>query len=81
MSARPDRRRSTVDVPFSHGTLAASSTRPGVFARADREIMQDMAGVLSEGFHRMEDLQRLAQRNQALEHEIEEHRRTDQRDR
>jgi len=66
--------RSVVDVPFSHGTLAASSPRPNAFSGEDLRILQDMARILSEGFRRLEDLQALERRNQALEREVDERR-------
>ena len=66
--------RSVVDVPFSHGTLAASSPKPNVFSAEDLHILQDMAQILSEGFRRMEDLQALERRNQVLEREVDERR-------
>ncbi len=52
--------RAIVDVPFSHGTLAISSTIPGVFGAGDIALLNDLANVLSEGFHRLEDLRNLA---------------------
>ena len=58
--------RSVVDVPFSHGTLAASSQQPNPFSLADLEWMQELASVLSEGYHRLEDLETLAKRNGEL---------------
>ena len=52
-------RRSILDVPFSSGTLALSSTEPNAFSEQDIEVLQDIAGLLSEGFQRMDDLQAL----------------------
>ena len=52
--------RSVVDVPFSHGTLAINSVEPNAFSDANLEILRELAGVLSEGFRRIEDLQQLA---------------------
>ena len=66
--------RSVADVPFSHGTLAVSSVEPDVLSAEDLEILQDMAEVLSEGFHRQEDLQALERRNRDLEAEVAERR-------
>jgi signal transduction histidine kinase len=67
--------RAVVDVPFSHGTLAVSSSHPEVFSMGDLEILQNMAVVLSKGFRRLEDLQALERRNQELELEITQRRR------
>ncbi len=47
--------RAVVDVPFSHGTLAASSPEPGAFAQRDLDILCDMAAVLSDGLRRLDD--------------------------
>jgi signal transduction histidine kinase/ligand-binding sensor domain-containing protein/CheY-like chemotaxis protein len=64
-----ERVRAVVDVPFSHGTLAASSRLPNAFAEMDRDVLEQLATVLSEGFLRMDDLRRLRDRNEALEAE------------
>jgi signal transduction histidine kinase len=66
-SAQIPAMRAVVDMPFSHGTLAVSSTTPGVFDAEDLEVLENMAVVLSEGFRRLEDLQALEQRNRELE--------------
>ena len=58
--------RSSLDIPFSHGILAVSSRQPDAFAEADRAIGEELAGVLSEGFHRMTDLQGLADERERL---------------
>ena len=52
--------RSVVDMPFSHGTLAVSSLEPDAFAEQDLELLRELAGVLSEGFRRIEDLRQLS---------------------
>ena len=65
-------RRAVVDVPFSHGTLAASSQQPDAFSEDDLEILQELAGVLSEGFRRTDDLQALEQRYRELQEAKEE---------
>ena len=52
--------RSVVDLPFSHGTLALNSVTPAAFTDADLLLLQEMAGVLSSGFQRIDDLRRLA---------------------
>ena|GEM_PF-7077456 len=58
--------RSVVDVPFSHGTLSIDSSRPQAFSESDIAVLQEMAVALSEGFHRLEDLQQLAEERQRL---------------
>ena len=58
--------RSVLDVPFSHGTLAVSSPEAAAFSDDDIALIQDLARVLSEGFHRMEDLVRLAEERERL---------------
>ncbi len=51
-----------VDVPFSAGTLALNSRYPDAFSPEDLAFFQELAGVLSEGFGRLEDLKNLEQR-------------------
>ena len=58
--------RSVLDVPFSHGTLAVNSSAAHAFLDEDIASLKAVAGVLSEGFGRMEDFQQLEQRNQEL---------------
>ncbi|MFA6112069.1 MAG: histidine kinase dimerization/phosphoacceptor domain -containing protein, partial [Candidatus Latescibacterota bacterium] len=72
------RLRSVVDVPFSHGTLALSSREPRIFGDQHLALVLDMAGLLSEGFSRLEDLAALEQRNQELEAEMAERRRAEE---
>lgn len=48
--------RSVVDVPFSVGTIAANSSEPNAFSEADVEMLQQLAGVLSEAYARSEDI-------------------------
>ncbi|MBI2503030.1 MAG: response regulator [Candidatus Latescibacteria bacterium] len=48
--------RSVLDIPFSHGTLAVNSTEPDAFSAQDVAFLEKLAGVLSEGFHRLDDL-------------------------
>jgi signal transduction histidine kinase/ActR/RegA family two-component response regulator len=62
--------RSVVDVPFSHGTLAVNSQVPDAFSADDIQLLQEVAAALSEGFKRLEDLQQLEVRAQALEREV-----------
>ena len=49
--------RAVLDVPFSHGTLALSSPEPAAFSEEDIASLEALAGVLSEGFQRLDDLQ------------------------
>ena len=63
--------RAVIDVPFSHGTLAANSPEPSAFSDQDIAFLQDVAGVLSEGFLRWDDLQALEQRNRELSEQID----------
>ena len=65
-SQQPVTIRSVLDVPFSHGALSIDSDRPQAFSDADIAVLQEMAGALSEGFHRLEDLQKLAEERQRL---------------
>ena len=58
--------RSAVDVPFSHGTLAVTSTEPDVFSDEHVTILEELARVLSEGFQRSADLADLNQANTQL---------------
>ena len=59
--------RSVLDVPFSHGTLAVNSTEADAFSEQDVAVVEEIAGVLSEGFQRLEDLQIQEQRAQETE--------------
>lgn len=52
--------RSVLDIPFARGTLAINSPQPEAFSDAHIAFLQELAQVLSEGFRRLEDLQRLA---------------------
>ncbi|NKB70903.1 MAG: response regulator [Candidatus Latescibacteria bacterium] len=69
--------RSVVDIPFPHGTLAVNSTQPHAFAQENIDLLQELARVVGEGFARLEDLQTLDQRNQALEAEVAERRKAE----
>ncbi|MFH1569931.1 MAG: PAS domain-containing protein [Gemmatimonadota bacterium] len=66
--------RSVLDVPFSQGTVGINSAAPDAFAARDVEALQALAGVLSEGFRRLEDLRALERRLGDLEREIAERR-------
>ena len=53
--------RSVLDIPFSHGTIAASSRAPDAFSEHDIETLAELSQVLAEGFQRMDDFQVLEQ--------------------
>ena len=63
--------RAVIDVPFVYGTLALSSQTPKAFSAKDIAVAERMAAMLSEGFSRREDLQK-------LENEIAECQRSEQ---
>ena len=67
--------RSVVDVPFTHGTLALNSARAHAFSAEDIEVLQEMAAILSSGFARMDDFQKLEKRTRELEEEVAERQR------
>ena len=58
--------RSVIDIPFSHGTLSFSSSAPNAFSAQDITLMEGMTDMLSEGFQRIEDLQKLAAEHEQL---------------
>jgi len=58
--------RAILDVPFSHGTLAANSTQPGPFSPTHVEVLQEMAQVLSEAFRRQDESH--DRRRQTIDH-------------
>jgi PAS domain S-box-containing protein len=59
-------RRAVLDVPFSHGTLAVNSDKAHAFTPEHLSLVEELAGVLSEGFRRQEDLRRLHETQQQL---------------
>ncbi|MCC7261335.1 MAG: GAF domain-containing protein [Candidatus Latescibacteria bacterium] len=59
-----------IDVPFSHGTLAANCREAGAFSEDDIRLLGELAAVLSEGFRRLDDLAQLEERARSLEQEI-----------
>ena len=63
--------RAVIDVPFAYGTLALSSEMPQAFSEGDIAIIERMAAMLSEGFGRREDLQK-------LEREVTERQRSEE---
>jgi len=58
-------KRSILDVPFSHGTLAVSASEANAFSERDIAVLQEVAAILSTGYRRMEDLKNLEE--QALQ--------------
>ena len=58
--------RCLLDVPFSHGTLSVKSDTPNSYSEEDIQLLQDLADVLSDGFNRMDDLQRLSEERERL---------------
>ena len=58
--------RCLLDVPFSHGTLALNSREQNAFSEEDIQFAQQLAEVLSDGFHRLDDLQRLTEERERL---------------
>ncbi|MFH1570027.1 MAG: response regulator [Gemmatimonadota bacterium] len=58
--------RSVLDVPFSHGTLAVNSPEPEAFSEPHISVVEELAGALSEGFRRLQDLQELAAERERL---------------
>jgi len=66
------RTRSVVDVPFSRGTLAVSSEEPSAFSDEDLHVLEDMAGVLSETFARLEDIGRQKESEEGYRRLVEE---------
>jgi len=53
--------RSVIDVPFSHGTVSANSERAAAFGERQVAFLGQVAEVLAEGYHRLDDLQALAE--------------------
>jgi len=60
--------RSVLDIPFAYGTLAFNSPRPEAFSQQDIELMRELAGVLNEGFQRLEDLRALDVKEEQFRH-------------
>jgi two-component system cell cycle sensor histidine kinase/response regulator CckA len=58
--------RTIIGIPFSHGTLAFNSEKPDAFAAVDIAFMEELAGVLSEGFMRQDDLKALTAKDDQL---------------
>ena len=58
--------RSIIDIPFSHGTLGINSPQPDAFT-PHLGLLSQMADILSEGFHRLDDLRALRERTESAE--------------
>ncbi|MEW6750332.1 MAG: ATP-binding protein [Candidatus Latescibacterota bacterium] len=56
--------RSVVDIPFSRGTVAISSSRPHAFSLQDIAAVQELTEALADGFRRVEDIRRLEEQHQ-----------------
>ncbi len=67
MRSYGQRMRTILDVPFSHGTLAINSLDPDAFDETAIDVIERLAQVLSEGFHRMDDLRALRERTESAE--------------
>ncbi|MCC7261792.1 MAG: GAF domain-containing protein [Candidatus Latescibacteria bacterium] len=59
--------RAVVDVPFSHGTLSLTSVAPEAFSARDIAFLEELTALLSDGFRRWEDLEKLEQRAREAE--------------
>ncbi len=70
--------RSVIDMPFSHGMLTMCSTQEDAFPDRVAETVQLMVGLLSESFHRLDDIRASELHLQELSREVEEHRRTEE---
>ena len=57
---------SRLAIPFSHGALTISTSRPAAFSVQERVLAIDLAGVLSSLFHRSEDLTELDVREEQI---------------
>jgi signal transduction histidine kinase/CheY-like chemotaxis protein len=57
--------RSILDVPFSQGTLAVNSLEADAFSEQDIDSLKLLAGLLSDGFRRLADLQDLEAKSEA----------------
>lgn len=71
--------RSVIDIGFSHGTLALNSVKAEAFSENDIELLREIAAILSEAFHRWDDLRELQQYLADLEHEVVERVETEKR--
>jgi len=58
--------RSFFDVPFSRGVISAHSIRPNAFSDSDEEVLKQVAEIYSVGFARLDDLEKIEDRNREL---------------
>lgn len=58
--------RSVLDVPFSRGSLGVNSTRPNAFSDEHVQFLRQLSRVLSDVFHRRDDLTRLEEQHRLL---------------
>jgi PAS domain S-box-containing protein len=63
-------RRSVLDVPYSHGTLAVNSDLPNAFSDDDIAVLEDLAQVLTEGLRRLEDLRASEEGHRQIERNL-----------
>ncbi|MFT5373427.1 MAG: PAS domain S-box-containing protein, partial [Candidatus Latescibacterota bacterium] len=63
--------------PFSHGTLAVNSTEANAFSDADISALRSLAEVLSEGFHRLQDLKEIVRHRHQLASEVAERQQSE----
>ncbi len=70
--------RSHIDIPFSHGTLEIVSASPDGFSLKDIWLFESMADILSDGFRRMEDQQKLENYARSLENEKTRYKQTEE---
>jgi len=59
--------QSTLEVPFSHGTLVVGAVEPEAYSQADMEAAAEVARALSGGFARLDDIEKLAAHTRDLE--------------
>lgn len=70
--------RSVVDAPFSHGVLSVGGAGPDTFSPKDIVLIESLADILSDGFRRMEDLQKHESLAHRLDNEISRHEQTEE---
>ena len=61
-----EERKCVVDIPFLNGTIALNSAREYAFDERDIAVLEQFAQVLSEAFRRLEDLKKLATKEEQL---------------
>lgn len=70
--------RSILHIPFNNGTVALRSNSPNAFSEDDIALIQSNVETLSVGILRVEDLERIATRNENLEKTTAELARSNQ---